>query len=217
MLPQNFMSGRRSNLDFFHDFVIIYIIFIVIFVLLFILEIFLGKIFLVINFTDIVVLEIFWTLLPGVILIFLAIPRMRVLYLIESKIGNDPLVSIKIMAHQWYWSYEFKLEEKDSFLKRLKEIKHSNFRSLEADERIIVPSRETVRSIISSYDVLHAWAIPCIGIKVDAVPGRLNQLVFSSSTPGVFFGQCSELCGVNHRFIPTVIEFTNYKGFSFKP
>jgi len=105
------------------------------------------------------------------------------------------------------------LSEKDRFIVSCSDLKSAGFRGLESDSRLILPFGEVVRSVVSSNDVLHALALPCLGLKVDAVPGRLNQLIYGTPVPGVYFGQCSELCGVNHRFMPIVLEFTGFKNF----
>jgi len=121
---------------------------------------------------------------------------------------------MKILGHQWYWSYEysdFLNLEFDSFLKPY--LTSNNVRLLDVDNRITIPFNTQVRTLISSSDVLHSWTVPTLGIKVDAVPGRLNQLNFLITRPGLFYGQCSEICGANHSFIPIVIEAVNLKSF----
>lgn len=113
------------------------------------------------------------------------------------------------MGHQWYWSYEysdFNNIEFDAYIIPSNEIEENIFRLLDVDNRTVVPVNSQIRTLITAADVLHSWTIPRIGVKADAVPGRLNQVNFYASRPGVFFGQCSEICGANHRFIPIVIE-----------
>jgi len=149
-------------------------------------------------------LETLWTLLPGLILIIIAFPSLRILYLSEETEQN-PLI-IKTLGHQWYWSYEynnFNILEFDRF------IKSSNvFRLLDTDSSTTIPSKTPIQNYISSTDVLHAWTIPTLGIKADSVPGRINIVNFISIKPGFYFGQCSEICGRNHSFIPIKIIST---------
>ena len=150
-------------------------------------------------------LETTWTILPGIILIALAFPSLRLLYLLEE--ARDPAITIKITGHQWYWSYEyadFNQLEFDSFI--LLDFKPSLLRLLEVDNRIVIPWKEEIRLLVTAADVLHSWAVPNLGIKIDAVPGRLNQISFTPTKPGVSYGQCSEICGTNHSFIPIRVE-----------
>ncbi|KON71389.1 MAG: Cytochrome c oxidase subunit 2 precursor [Candidatus Hodgkinia cicadicola] len=152
-------------------------------------------------------IEFFWTLLPALTLIFIAFPSLRLLYLLDEI--NKPLLTLKIIGHQWYWSYEysdFLNIEFDSYIKPQNEILIREFRLLEVDNRTVLPFNTQIRLLISSFDVIHSWAIPSMRIKVDAVPGRLNQARIFINRPGISFGQCSEICGANHRFIPIVIE-----------
>ena len=159
-------------------------------------------------------LELFWTVAPAFILLFIGFPSIRILYLIDEV--YNPLVTLKTLAHQWYWSYEysdFPQKEFDSYIIPLDSLMLNNTRLLEVDNYIVLPFGFQVRNLISSRDVLHSWTIPSIGVKVDAVPGRLNQLNLWFSRPGVYYGQCSEICGSNHRFIPIAVEVINLKDF----
>lgn len=152
-------------------------------------------------------LELFWTIIPSFILIFIGLPSIRLLYLLDEV--YSPAVTIKTIGHQWYWSYEYSdfiNLEFDSYIIPSNEIKINIFRLIDVDNRIIVPLNSQVRTLITAADVLHSWTIPRMGIKADAVPGRLNQVNFYTNRPGLFFGQCSEICGANHRFMPIVIE-----------
>lgn len=152
-------------------------------------------------------IEIVWTILPAVILILIALPSLRILYLIDEI--NDPHLTIKAMGHQWYWSYEYTDYEDlgfDSYMVPTQDLVPGQFRLLETDHRIVVPIESPIRVLVSAEDVLHSWAVPALGVKIDAVPGRLNQTAFIVSRPGVFYGQCSEICGANHSFIPIVVE-----------
>uniref|UniRef100_A0AAU6PWZ6 Cytochrome c oxidase subunit 2 n=1 Tax=Neopsylla specialis minpiensis TaxID=3129006 RepID=A0AAU6PWZ6_9NEOP len=152
-------------------------------------------------------IEIIWTILPAFTLIFIALPSLRLLYLLDDL--NNPLMTLKSIGHQWYWSYEysdFKSIEFDSYMIPTKELNMNNFRLLDVDNRVTLPMNSQIRILITASDVLHSWTVPSLGIKVDATPGRLNQTNFLINRPGLFFGQCSEICGANHSFMPIVIE-----------
>jgi len=189
-------------------------LFVLIVVISFILEIFVGKKALVLNFKDFVVLEIVWTIIPSVILMFIGIKSINVLYRIETSNSCEPRVTLKVIAHQWYWSYEVGNKEMDCFIVPTKELEKGGFRILQTFEHLILPFDEEIRVIVSSTDVLHSWTIPSLSCKVDAVPGRLNQLIINSLVPGLFFGQCSELCGIKHRFMPIMLEMCPFNIFS---
>jgi len=153
-------------------------------------------------------LEIIWTITPSLILIFIAIPSFALLYAIDEVI--DPALTVKVLGNQWFWSYEFSdslQEEKfDSYMIPEAELSFGSLRLLEVDNALVLPINTHIRFLISSTDVLHSFAVPSLGIKVDAVPGRLNQLSAYIKRSGVFYGQCSELCGVNHGFMPIKIK-----------
>nr|YP_010845352.1 cytochrome c oxidase subunit II [Tetrastichus howardi]QXM14786.1 cytochrome c oxidase subunit II [Tetrastichus howardi] len=158
-------------------------------------------------------IEIIWTLIPMVFLIFIAIPSLKILYLSDEII--NPEFSIKSIGHQWYWSYEYNDYNNinfDSFMINDNENKNL-FRLLDVDNRMILPMNSQIRMLINSSDVIHSFALPSIGIKVDAVPGRINQININLTRPGVFYGQCSEICGVNHSFMPIVVESVPMKIF----
>nr|QEP09178.1 cytochrome c oxidase subunit II [Aphaena discolor nigrotibiata] len=157
-------------------------------------------------------METIWTTMPAIILVFIAIPSIKILYLMEEMI--NPSITIKTMGHQWYWSYEYSDSEKLEFESYMKP--HENldsFRLLETDNRVTVPFKTQMRLIVSSSDVIHSWTIPSMGMKMDAVPGRLNQISMIISNTGLFFGQCSEICGMNHSFMPITLESVNMKTF----
>nr|ALI88206.1 cytochrome c oxidase subunit II [Laccophilus maculosus] len=161
------------------------------------------------------VIEIIWTILPAIILIFIALPSLRLLYLLDEI--SNPWLTLKSIGHQWYWSYEysdFKKIEFDSYMIPSNELPNNGFRLLDVDNRIILPFNSQIRILVSAMDVLHSWTIPSLGVKIDATPGRLNQSNFFMNRPGLFFGQCSEICGANHSFMPIVIESVPSKIFS---
>nr|ANJ70255.1 cytochrome c oxidase subunit 2 [Hydroporus discretus]QRV62465.1 cytochrome c oxidase subunit 2 [Hydroporus discretus] len=152
-------------------------------------------------------IEIIWTILPAIILIFIALPSLRLLYLLDEI--SNPWLSLKSIGHQWYWSYEysdFKKLEFDSYMIPTNELNFNEFRLLDVDNRVILPFNSQIRILVSAMDVLHSWTIPSLGVKIDATPGRLNQTNFFMNRPGLFYGQCSEICGANHSFMPIVIE-----------
>jgi len=172
-------------------------------------------------------LEIVWTLIPALILVFVAIPSFSLLYSIDEII--EPLLTIKIIGHQWYWSYEFLdpnilfklyfenqnitkeftpfqiLCNFDSFLLADSFLPKNSPRLLEVDNRLYLPIETNIRLLITAADVLHSWAVPALGVKLDACPGRLNQTSVYIKRPGIFYGQCSEICGVNHGFMPIAV------------
>nr|AQP30446.1 cytochrome c oxidase subunit 2 [Microtermes sp. BDIT051] len=150
-------------------------------------------------------IETIWTIAPAIILVFIAMPSLRLLYLMDEV--HNPAVTLKAVGHQWYWSYEYsdftKLEF-DSYMAQDQQA--DTFRLLDTDNRIVLPTNSPIRVIVTAADVLHSWTVPSLGVKTDATPGRLNQVSFSINRPGVLYGQCSEICGANHSFMPITIE-----------
>nr|YP_007625214.1 cytochrome c oxidase subunit II [Pseudohynobius flavomaculatus]ACK38331.1 cytochrome c oxidase subunit 2 [Pseudohynobius flavomaculatus] len=166
------------------------------------------------NAMDAQEIEMVWTVMPAIILIVIALPSLRILYLMDEI--NDPHLTVKAIGHQWYWSYEFTNYEDlvfDSYMVPTQDLLPGQFRLLEVDNRMVVPMESPIRMLISAEDVLHSWAVPSMGIKTDAIPGRLNQTTFIASRPGVYYGQCSEICGANHSFMPIVVEATTLNYF----
>nr|ABY55882.1 cytochrome oxidase subunit II [Pterostichus inermis] len=152
-------------------------------------------------------IEVIWTILPAITLVFIALPSLQLLYLLDEV--SNPLMTLKSIGHQWYWSYEysdFKMIEFDSFMISSNEMENNNFRLLDVDNRIILPFNAQIRVLVTATDVIHSWTIPALGVKIDATPGRLNQTNFFMNRVGLFYGQCSEICGANHSFMPIVIE-----------
>nr|YP_009350210.1 cytochrome c oxidase subunit II [Odontotermes obesus]AQP28404.1 cytochrome c oxidase subunit 2 [Odontotermes sp. B TB-2017]AQP29455.1 cytochrome c oxidase subunit 2 [Odontotermes sp. 10 TB-2017]UCU06542.1 cytochrome c oxidase subunit II [Odontotermes sp.]APU93550.1 cytochrome c oxidase subunit 2 [Odontotermes obesus]AQP26553.1 cytochrome c oxidase subunit 2 [Odontotermes obesus] len=150
-------------------------------------------------------IETLWTIAPAIILVFIAMPSLRLLYLMDEV--HNPALTLKAVGHQWYWSYEYsdftKLEF-DSYMTQ--EQQADTFRLLDTDNRIVLPMNSPTRMIVTAADVLHSWTVPSLGVKTDATPGRLNQVSFSINRPGILYGQCSEICGANHSFMPITIE-----------
>jgi len=157
-------------------------------------------------------IEIIWTLTPAFILLIIAIPSFSLLYAMDEVIA--PTITIKTIGHQWYWSYEYsdyvnyddEVINFDSYMISEEDLTKGQFRLLEVDNRMVVPVNTHIRMVISAADVLHSWAVPSLGIKCDAIPGRLNQTSMFLKREGLYYGQCSEICGVNHGFMPIVVE-----------
>nr|WHM51734.1 cytochrome c oxidase subunit II [Gnathamitermes grandis]WHM51773.1 cytochrome c oxidase subunit II [Gnathamitermes nr. perplexus] len=159
-------------------------------------------------------LETIWTIAPAIILVFIAIPSLRLLYLMDEI--HNPVMTLKAVGHQWYWSYEYsdftKLEF-DSYMTQQEDQQINTFRLLDTDNRIVLPMNSPIRMIVTAADVLHSWTVPSLGVKTDATPGRLNQVSFSINRPGLLYGQCSEICGANHSFMPIVVESVSTNQF----
>nr|YP_009526709.1 cytochrome c oxidase subunit II [Meloimorpha japonica]AXY63913.1 cytochrome c oxidase subunit 2 [Meloimorpha japonica] len=160
-------------------------------------------------------IEVIWTILPAITLIFIALPSLRLLYLLDESL--NPLISLKTIGNQWYWKYEymdFKTPiEFDSFMIPTNDNNLNSFRLLDVDNRTVLPMMTQIRTLVTAADVIHSWTIPSLGVKTDATPGRLNQTNFLINRPGLLYGQCSEICGANHSFMPIVIESVNLKMF----
>nr|AFY16860.1 cytochrome c oxidase subunit II [Oncotympana maculaticollis]ULO25744.1 cytochrome oxidase subunit II [Hyalessa maculaticollis] len=209
---QDAMSPLMEQLIFFHDHTLVVLIVITVVVSYMMLMLFFTK---MINrfLLEGQLIEFVWTFLPALMLIFIALPSLRLLYMLDEI--NYPMMTLKIIGHQWYWSYEysdFMNIEFDSYMKSVNST-IDQFRLLDVDNRVILPYNFQMRLLVSSYDVIHSWTIPSMGIKVDAVPGRLNQMSVSINRPGLSFGQCSEICGANHSFMPIVIESISINTF----
>jgi len=165
-------------------------------------------------------LEAAWTLLPAVVLVAVALPSLSILYNLDSSVSSN--ITIKVIGHQWYWSYEYSdfwnvtaasQLAFDSYMVSRNELEPEILRLIDVDNRSVAPFLTKIRALITRADVLHSWAVPSLGVKLDATPGRLNQLTISSYRPGVVYGQCSEICGANHRYIPIVVEFISPADF----
>lgn len=164
--------------------------------------------------TEARVVETIWTVMPILTLVFLALPSLRLLYLRDEIV--EPALTVKTIGHQWYWRYEysdFPNIEFDSYIVPTEDLAPGQFRLLEVDNRIVVPIKLQIRLLVTAADVIHSWTIPATGIKVDGIPGRLNQIGFCIRRPGVYYGQCSEICGANHSFIPIAIEVVDTESF----
>nr|ACC94975.1 cytochrome c oxidase subunit II [Zaprionus lineosus] len=152
-------------------------------------------------------IEMIWTILPAIILLFIAFPSLRLLYLLDEI--NEPTITLKSIGHQWYWSYEysdFNNIEFDSYMIPTNEFTTEGFRLLDVDNQVVIPMNSQIRILVTAADVIHSWTIPALRLKVDGTPGPLNQTNFLLNRPGFIFWQCSEICGANHSFMPIVIE-----------
>nr|UOU85138.1 cytochrome c oxidase subunit II [Tipula paludosa] len=203
---QDSASPIMEQLTFFHDHTLMILTMITILV---------GYVMITLSFNKFTnryllsgqLIEVIWTILPAIILVFIAMPSLRLLYLMDEI--YNPSITLKTIGHQWYWSYEytdFNKLEFDSYMIPTTDLKQEEFRLLDVDNRIVLPLNTQVRVLVSAADVLHSWTVPALGIKIDATPGRLNQTSFLINRPGLFYGQCSEICGANHSFMPIVVE-----------
>ncbi|RYE24630.1 MAG: cytochrome c oxidase subunit II, partial [Sphingobacteriaceae bacterium] len=175
------------------------------------------------------VIEVVWTISPAIILVLIAFPSFRLLYLMDEMI--EPTITIKAVGHQWYWTYEYTdtlgmasgechpnsvssgsadiaplALDFESYMVPTDSLEAGDLRLLEVDNRVVLPVDTLVRVVVTGADVIHSWAVPSLGVKIDAIPGRLNQTSLDINREGVYYGQCSELCGVNHAFMPIAVE-----------
>nr|AND96579.1 cytochrome c oxidase subunit 2 [Oniticellus egregius] len=210
---QDAASPLMEQLIFFHNHTLLILLMMTILISYMMLTLFFNKF----NYRFLLngqMIEIIWTLIPAIMLIFIALPSLQLLYLLDEI--NNPMISIKTIGHQWYWSYEysdFKKLEFDSYMIPTNEMKINNFRLLDVDNRVILPYNTQIRMLVTAADVIHSWTIPALSVKIDATPGRLNQISFIINQTGLFFGQCSEICGANHSFMPIVVESISMKYF----
>jgi len=157
-------------------------------------------------------IEIIWTVMPSVILLFIAVPSFALLYSLDEVI--DPAVTLKVVGHQWYWTYEYSDYAGedgesivfDSYMIPTEDLEPGDLRLLETDNHVVLPVDTHVRVLVTAADVLHCWAVPSLAVKIDATPGRLNQISLFIKREGTYYGQCSEICGVNHGFMPITVE-----------
>nr|YP_010507424.1 cytochrome c oxidase subunit II [Distenia punctulatoides]UXG19104.1 cytochrome c oxidase subunit II [Distenia punctulatoides] len=206
LLLQDSASPLMEQLSFFHDHTLMILTIITVLVGQLMVSLFFNKL----SYRLLLegqLIEIIWTILPAVTLIFIALPSLRLVYILDEV--SSPALTIKTIGHQWYWSYEysdFKQIEFDSYMIPTKELTNYNFRLLDVDNRVVIPVKSQIRMLVTAADVIHSWTIPALGVKIDATPGRLNQISFSVYRPSLLYGQCSEICGANHSFMPIVIE-----------
>jgi len=159
-------------------------------------------------------IEVVWTVVPIIILVIIAVPSFKQLYMNDVVPKAD--MTVKAIGHQWYWSYEYPDHGKFSFDSNMiapADLKPGQVRLLDTDTVVVVPVNTTVRLQVTADDVIHAWTIPAFGVKIDAVPGRLNESWFKVTQEGTYYGQCSELCGVNHGFMPIRVDVVSKEKF----
>nr|QPB70892.1 cytochrome c oxidase subunit II [Orthomeria superba] len=203
MLLQDSTSPLMEQLIFLHDHIMMILSMIVMMVMYIMMSLINNKMT-DRNILEGQMIELIWTLIPALTLIFIAMPSLSLLYLMDEI--NKPMMTNKIIGHQWYWSYEysdFKNMEFDSYMMNNK---NDNLRLLDVDNRLILPMNTFIRMIVTSEDVIHSWTLPSSGVKIDGTPGRLNQNSIFLYKTGLIFGQCSEICGMNHSFMPIVVE-----------
>nr|YP_010443350.1 cytochrome c oxidase subunit II [Lebertia trifurcilla]UTE89507.1 cytochrome c oxidase subunit II [Lebertia trifurcilla] len=198
---QDSNSPLMEHLSFFHDHTMIIVAAITTMIAYLLISSTMSKSFSRIE-SESQEMELFWTSLPVGMLIFIAMPSLKILYMADELM--DPSLTLKTMGHQWFWSYEyseFSTVNFDSYMQ-------SDLipRLIETNNHIILPNKTPIRMVVSSSDVIHSWTIPSLGIKADAVPGRLNQLFILMNRIGILTGQCSEICGSNHSFMPITIS-----------
>ncbi len=160
-------------------------------------------------------LEITWTVIPAVIVAAIAVPSVKLLYFMDR--AQDAEMTIKVTGYQWFWGYEYPDHGGftfDAVMLADDKLPAGAPRLLETDNRIVIPVNTTVRVLVTSQDVIHAWAVPAFGVKVDSVPGRINETWINADHEGVYYGQCSELCGVNHAFMPITVEVVSKDRFA---
>nr|AID66510.1 cytochrome oxidase subunit II [Pemphigus bursarius] len=210
---QNSNSPLMEQLIFFHDhtiFITLMIMSMITYMMIFIMK----NNNINIKISENQFIEVIWTIIPPIILIFIALPSLHLLYLMDEI--KSPILTIKIMGHQWFWSYEysdFMNIEFESYM--INNINKNNFRLIEVDNKTIMPFKFNIRLLVSSDDVIHSWTIPSLAIKMDAIPGRMNQINLFMNRPGLYFGQCSEICGINHSFMPIQIESIKLNKFIY--
>src|SRR6056300_106529 len=160
-----------------------------------------------------VAVEVLWTLIPCLILIVMAVPSFTILYKQDTIPKAD--VTVKAIGYQWYWGYEYPDENIifDSYMLEDKDLKAGQPRLLAVDNVVVVPVNKVVKVLITANDVLHAWALPSFGVKRDAVPGRINETWFKAEKEGTFYGQCSELCGIKHAFMPIEVRVVSEEDY----
>ena len=160
-----------------------------------------------------VTVEILWTLIPCLILIVMAVPSFKILYKQDTIPKAD--LTIKAVGYQWYWGYEYPDENIifDSYMIEEKDLRADQPRLLSVDNEVVVPVNKVVKVLITANDVLHAWALPAFGVKRDAVPGRINETWFKAEKEGTYYGQCSELCGIKHAFMPITVKVVSEEDY----
>ncbi|MBI3710962.1 MAG: cytochrome c oxidase subunit II [Proteobacteria bacterium] len=160
-------------------------------------------------------LEVAWTVVPVIILLIIAIPSFKMLYFMDRTVDAD--MTLKVVGHQWYWSYEYPDNgdlKFDSYMIPDADLKPGQKRLLEVDNRLVVPVGATIRLLIIGTDVIHSWLVPALGVQLYAMPGRVNETWVRVERPGVYYGQCNQICGTNHAYMPIAIEAIPKEAFT---
>ncbi len=224
--PRNWQLGFQEaaspvmeRLDSFHDFLVIITTLIALFVLgllgYVIIRFRAGRNPVPARTTHNTLLEVTWTVIPIIILVIIAVPSFRLLYFADRAV--DPEMTLKVIGVQWNWRYEYPDNGNFEIFTSMvqdEDIKEGQLRLLETDLHVVVPVNTTIQLLITADDVLHAWAVPSLGVKLDAVPGRINETWMRIDREGLYYGQCSELCGVLHGFMPIVVEVVSKERFA---
>jgi cytochrome c oxidase subunit 2 len=161
-----------------------------------------------------VALEIFWTLIPVLLLTIIAVPTFKIIYFANEV--PEAELTLKVVGHQWYWSYQYPDNGDiafDSYMIQDKDLQAGQKRLLDVDNRVVLPAETIIRIQVTASDVIHSFAVPAFGIKTDAIPGRVNETWIKVANPGVYYGQCSELCGAQHAFMPISVEIVSKQDF----
>lgn len=163
------------------------------------------------------ILELIWTIIPAIILLLIAFPSLNLLYKIDDIV--EPTLTLKAIGNQWYWTYEYGDYENSeidyqSYMINSSDLIEGDIRLREVDNRVVVPVNKNVKVLGTANDVIHAWALPSLGIKMDCLPGRLNQQSFITDRPGLFAGGCSEICGSEHSYMPIIVEAVSSELFA---
>lgn len=215
---QDAASPIMNDLHQFHNFLLVIttaIVLFVVFLIAYVIFRFNAKAHPIpATFTHNIAIEVIWTVIPIIILIIIAIPSFRILKTAEHSPPAD--LTIKVVGSQWFWTYSYPDHgnfEFDSYMIQPADLKPGQIRLLEVDNRIIIPQGAVVKFLITAADVIHSFTVPSLGIKTDAVPGKINQTWTKVDKLGVYYGQCSELCGIKHGFMPIAIEVVSKEEF----
>nr|BAJ24506.1 cytochrome c oxidase subunit II [Phraortes sp. Miyako Island] len=210
MLLQDSTSPLMEQLMFFHDHIMMILMMIVMTVLYIMIMLNINN-EMDRNLLEGQTIELIWTVTPAMTLFFIATPSLRLLYLMDEI--NNPMLTTKAIGHQWYWSYEYSDFNEKEFDSYMLNDEMNNFRLLDVDNRMVLPSNTFIRMMVTSMDVIHSWTLPSSGVKIDGTPGRLNQASIMFNRNGMIFGQCSEICGTNHSFMPITVESIPMQSF----
>ncbi len=215
LLLQDIVNWVRLETTLFHDYSMLLLCLIITGFCLFIRLIMYSGKYILKRYNSSDYLEFTWTVVPAFLLYSLGVPSLYLIYFMEGASKYD--LTLKVIGHQWYWSYEINdLDSEvsfDSYIINLSDMSPGDFRLLEVDNTVALPFLSKVRVLVTSRDVLHSWALPSLRLKIDACPRRLNFINVSSFRPASVVGQCSEICRVNHSFIPINLEFISWDDF----